>query len=358
MKKQIVKKTLYAFFLLSFALITYEFLAPTKRTLTYKINKKIKNAEIKNAVKINLDYGDHISKKDVKFTKEGIKNIALITMIKDEDDVIYDNLVWHFCIGFRKFVIIDNNSTDNTRLLVEKFKKQVASNANVVIIDDPIIEYIQSQKTTGAMLFAHSIWPKVDWIFPVDADEFWYPNIELRSILNKVPSDIDVILTLQYDHVPIESGENMSYSGNFYKDIPYRMKYFYGGLGKVALRPDMDIIIEQGNHLASSRTRNLKYYAGNTLGLDMRHFQMRSPHQTEKKYWNGSKANLLAQELGVLAKGNGCHWDSFKEEVREKGIKQSALDRFNNHIRPKESCTEDPLPMDLAHKLFKEITKE
>jgi len=138
MKKQIVKKTLYAFFLLSFALITYEFLAPTKRTLTYKINKKIKNAEIKNAVKINLDYGDHISKKDVKFTKEGIKNIALITMIKDEDDVIYDNLVWHFCIGFRKFVIIDNNSTDNTRLLVEKFKKQVASNANVVIIDDPI----------------------------------------------------------------------------------------------------------------------------------------------------------------------------------------------------------------------------
>lgn len=47
-------------------------------------------------------------------------------MVKDEEDVIFENLVWHFCVGFRKFIIVDNNSTDKTRILIEKFQKQVA----------------------------------------------------------------------------------------------------------------------------------------------------------------------------------------------------------------------------------------
>ena len=333
-------------------------MTPKKRTFAYLINKKIVKQGYKDVIDINLLYGSlkDTAPKSVEFENTGIDNIALITMIKDEDDIIYENLVWHFCVGFRKFIIVDNNSTDNTRLLVEKFKKQVVGKAIVVIIDDPIVEYIQSQKTTGAMLLAHSIWPKVEWVFSVDADEFWYPNIGLKSILGKIPNKIDVILTMQHNHASIETAENFNSSGFFYENIKFRMKSLSGVVGKVAIRPRIDVIIEQGNHSAKSETKILSVSGGNTLGLDIRHFQMRSIAQTEKKYWNGAKANLLAQELGLLSKSYGSHWDSFKDEIEVKGLKQSAIDRFNNSSRPKELCVEDPLPMERAYKLFKELT--
>jgi len=136
-------------------------------------------------------------------------------MIKDEDDIIFENLVWHFCVGFRKFIIVDNNSTDKTRSLVEKFRTQVMGKATVIIVDDPIVEYIQSQVTTGAMRLANSIWPQVDWIFPVDADEFWYPTTNLRGILSYIPVDKDIIITHPYNHFPINSAENSDFQSHF-----------------------------------------------------------------------------------------------------------------------------------------------
>ena len=213
-------------------------------------------------------------------------------MIKDEDDIIFENLVWHFCVGFRKFVIVDNNSTDKTRSLIEKFRTQVMGKATVIIVDDPIVEYIQSQVTTGAMRLADSIWPQLDWIFPVDADEFWYPTINLREILSQIPVDNDIILTHQYNYTPINSADNYDFSLPFYDTLDYRYKSLPEGLGKVAVRAKHDMEIAQGNHSAHYLNYHKKTNceAGNKLGLNMLHFPMRSVAQVEKKYWNGAKA--------------------------------------------------------------------
>ncbi|MGI4775503.1 MAG: hypothetical protein ACRYE9_00995, partial [Janthinobacterium lividum] len=47
----------------------------------------------------NIDYS--INHQPI-FNSEGINNIALVMMTKDEEDIIYQNLVWHFSLGFRK----------------------------------------------------------------------------------------------------------------------------------------------------------------------------------------------------------------------------------------------------------------
>lgn len=317
--------------------------------LKYKINKNIWKASVKEATKANLasDLAIGITTKTAQFDKEGIDDIALITMIKDEDDIIYENLVWHFCVGFRKFIIVDNNSTDKTRILIEKFRKETASIATVIIVDDPIVEYIQSKVTTGAMLMASSIWPEVTWVFPVDADEFWYPYVRLKEILSKIPDDKDVILTSQYQHVPVQDAENFNQQIPFYDSLNFRLKSLPGGLGKIAVRFKSDVVIAQGNHSARSTNynRNMGYISGNKIGLDMRHFAMRSVAQVEKKYWNGAKANILGQKLGVLPHHAGTHWTAFMHEVKDKGIKQASIDRFNNSVQSKDECIEDPLPM-------------
>ena len=244
-----------------------------------KLNKMQFKSELVKAEEKNLQIqklsDDFIEPKPVKFARDGIDNIAYVTMVKDEDDIIYQNLVWHFCVGFRKFVIVDNNSTDGTRALIEKFKKQVENKAIVVIIDDPIVEYIQSKIMTGAMRFAYSVWPDLDWVFPVDADEFWYPNVRLQDILSKIPDSQEVIFTLQHNHVPVEEFQDNKKHGVFYKNLNFRLKDLSGGFGKIAVRPGVDVIISQGNHSARTimHNRGLKYVAGNEIGLDMRHFK-------------------------------------------------------------------------------------
>ncbi len=89
-------------------------------------------------------------------------------------------------------------------MLVNKFKDEVKEKAQIIIIDDPIIGYIQSAVTTGAMKFANLVWPKVNWVFPVDADEFWYPEANLDSILQNLPKNKNVIQTLQYSYGPMK----------------------------------------------------------------------------------------------------------------------------------------------------------
>jgi hypothetical protein len=175
--------------------------------------------------------------------------------------------------------------------------------------------------------------------------------------LSKIPDDKDVILTSQYQHVPVQDAENFNQQIPFYDSLNFRLKSLPGGLGKIAVRFKSDVIIAQGNHSARSTNynRNMGYISGNKIGLDMRHFAMRSVAQVEKKYWNGAKANILGQKLGVLPHHAGTHWTAFMHEVKDKGIKQASIDRFNNSVQSKDECIEDPLPMRQGFELFREL---
>lgn len=93
------------------------------------------------------------------FNSKGIEDIVLISMVKNEEDIIFENLVWHYAIGFRKFIIIDNNSTDNTKSIIEKFAALTEKKAIVFLINDKIFEHIQTRIITGSYLFAKSVWP-------------------------------------------------------------------------------------------------------------------------------------------------------------------------------------------------------
>jgi hypothetical protein len=95
----------------------------------------------------------------------------MIMTMKDEADIISVKLNWLCSIGFRRFVIADNNSLDDSLRLAEEFRRY-AWNAEVIIIRDPIVRYAQSEKTTNLMRLAASYWSDCGWIFPIDADAF------------------------------------------------------------------------------------------------------------------------------------------------------------------------------------------
>lgn len=322
------------------------------------------NAHLKNSI-VNIS-----DKMNVAFTPEGIDDIALITMVKNEEDIIFENLVWHFTIGFRKFVIVDNQSNDNTRKRIEKFAELTKNQAKVMIIDDPIFEHIQSRIMTGAYEFAKSVWPELTWVFPVDADEFWIPGKPLQSILDQVPDDIDAITTLCAQHRPMDGYYDYPKDLPFYERIPYRVNSIMGGkLGKTALRATnrKNLVIAQGNHSIKNRkdypkllqkklhlVGQIKYASGNALGLNMTEFSLRSIEQTHKKLSNGAKANMAAQNLGFIHKTNGSHWNEYAIEMQKFGD-NAPKKRFDETFISKNQAVNDPLPMKDSFALFYKI---
>lgn len=205
-------------------IITSIFIFKIDHKIIYKYNKNYNSKLLQKTFAWELKNFNAAFKPAI-FNKQGIEDIALVTMIKDEEDVIYENLVWHFSVGFRKFVIVDNESTDNTRILVNKFKDKVKGKAQVIIIDDSIVEHLQSAFITSSMKLAHHVWPEVQWVFPVDADEFWYPTRQLSDILQNIPKEKNAIQTLQYNYFPTEKSEDFDDKIPFYKNITCRMKF-------------------------------------------------------------------------------------------------------------------------------------
>jgi hypothetical protein len=217
--------------------------------------------------------------------KEGVQDIALIMMCKDEEDIIFENLSWHYAIGFRKFVILNNNSEDNTRKRLEEFKEKTKKDAIVYIIDDPIVEYIQSRKTTGAFNFAINVWPDLKWIFPVDADEFVCVTRSLREIVAEIPQNVDSMYLLKSRYHPelIVSGKT------FYESNEYRESFDSVELTckKVFLRSNPTFSIAQGNHSVISDGKII--YSAHP-DIFMIEFQERSVDYTRKKVINMGKA--------------------------------------------------------------------
>ncbi|MBP7190696.1 MAG: glycosyltransferase family 2 protein [Rickettsiaceae bacterium] len=331
------------------------------KRLMYVYDKRAYHRVMEDTAKWDANRPNPIDFSESNFSNSGIENIALVTMVKDEEDIIYENLVWHFCIGFRKFVIVDNNSTDKTLSLIHKFKKETEGKAIVIIMEDPIFEHIQSRIITASTRIVNSVWPEVEWVFPVDADEFWYPNRALDKILADVPRDKDAILVAPYVQRPCVKRDKIDFSKRFYDVLCCQDKNIGQELGKVAIRSSFDVIVMQGNHHAMFA--NSKYLpqkvSGNILGLYMLHFHIRSVDQVYKKFWNGARANIaLKKKEGSYTGKNEGHWDAFVDEVQDKGALKAAIDRFDGYVADEGATIDDTIEFEKAKSFYDKIIGE
>lgn len=315
------------------------------------------------------------------FRQEGLDNIALIMMIKDEEDVILENLLWHFAVGFRKFVIVDNLSTDGTQEKLNQFKNLTKDCAKVFVIEDPIFEYIQSRITTGAYDFARSVWPELEWVFPVDADEFITPKKDLKEVLARVPKLASAISVPRIQYHPTEDYDTFASDAPFYEKMYHRLpmpslaenfEYVNGRpaylLGKVVVRSQDNIIIAQGNHSITKKKLRLNktpeqkrviYTDGVLVGLSIYEFPLRSVAHAHKKYLNGMKANLRAKELGMIRKNHGTHWDAYQNYIDHYGEEGAAEKMFKESFRDRAVLLNEPFPLKKAiEHTYKIVHKE
>lgn len=93
---------------------------------------------------------------------------AYITCIRNEESLIFHNLIYYYNIGIRDYYIMFNNSNNKTRGEVERFRLN-KQDVKIKTFEDNRIAYKQPERFT--MMSNEAYNDKCDWIIPVDADE-------------------------------------------------------------------------------------------------------------------------------------------------------------------------------------------
>ena len=239
---------------------------------------------------------------------------AMVMMAKDEADIIGENLTWHYAAGLRRFIFIDNGSTDETAVIIKRFQR-LRLDAEVIVVNDPIVRYMQAEKTTGLYRLALSIWPDIRWVIPADADEFLVATDGL-SVLDDVPNGIDALSVAKVIHFR-ELGRPFNGRSRM-EQMTVRSPPFCVP-PKIIARHDLFLTITQGNHKVRLVDNRVPVYAGAFgHGLYYREFPTRSFEQFLRKVRNGGPA-IKAAEAFLGHKVGGEHWIKYHDELLAGG---------------------------------------
>lgn len=351
--------------------------------ITLNNNKYSQTKTITDAMEARPERQNEIFTPQFTDAREGLRNISYISMVKDEDDIIYENLAWHFAVGFRKFILIDNNSSDKTKDLIQKFITETKELATVILVHDPITEHNQYKFITAAYRMSHEIWPEAEWIFPVDADEFWIFSKPPSETIASLPKWADAVNVVKTKYYPSEDYDTIK-DERFWHKLHYRNNKWSEidedqnqekriVVPKIFLRYSKYFSLSMGNHHViyngpfsiksdeASRSMyeniidDVRYASGDSYGIFIREFHMRSQKQTQKKFSNGLKAVELMPETNKVALRGGEHWHKYRNYLDQYSTpEEAAMAKFKNYYRYVD-IVDDKLPIDEALELYKKL---
>lgn len=98
--------------------------------------------------------------------------LIMTLLVKDEEDVLEENLKFHKAMGVDGFIITDNNSTDHTADIIRKYEALGWVKKN---IRESGTNYNQKH-WVDRMIWIAKEELGADWIVNADADELWYAS--------------------------------------------------------------------------------------------------------------------------------------------------------------------------------------
>lgn len=205
--------------------------------------------------------------------------IFIFTMVKDEEDIIDDWVIYHGSIfGFENLYIIDNYSSDGTYEKLLNFNKK-----NIPI--NIIRKQDYSKKGDYMMELISNNTNDDDYCFPIDIDEF---IVFYDKDTNELSIDKNKIISYIYD-LPNSKVYKTNYilalitKINGYERATSECNYGtyleYGNMAKSFFKKNLfDKKIDHGNHINTN-----EYFLTN---LCLIHFHSRNLEQMKKKIYN------------------------------------------------------------------------
>lgn len=208
--------------------------------------------------------------------------IIMTILVRNEDDIIRENIEYHLKNGVDYFIITDHHSRDKTLSIIEEYEKRGIAEVRV----EPSEEHHQAQWVTS---MARRAFEKhgADWVINNDADEFWVPqNGNLKDFFETVAPDVCKLHVDRYDFFYRPFKEAKFYEAMLFRETIRRWtKCCHRGVG--------DICVEVGNHDAQSET--FGKIGGQTIGakgLKVFHFPVREVERYKTKMIEGTASVL------------------------------------------------------------------
>lgn len=266
--------------------------------------------------------------------------LIMTLLVKNEEEMLEQNLLFHKRMGVDGFIITDNNSTDRTPQIIEKYRQR---GWVVEVIKELRTDYAQKQWVDRMVWLAKTKYG-ADWVINADADEFWLPNSrDFKAVFSSIRGNI---LLCGMRNVYPEEGKPWTEWGNTVHPIKNCQDYdlpLYHVFGeqknKVAHRTDGYLQISMGNHKVAmfpSRKRE---------GLiTIYHYNVRTKAAFIEKMVKGGRT--IEQRK---SRHGGRHWRHFYQLYKE-GRLEEEYDRiigrtqYDRLISEGFICKDNPLP--------------
>lgn len=281
--------------------------------------------------------------------------LVMTLLVRDEIDIIRENIEFHLAHGVDHIIATDNGSVDGTRDVLAEYESCGAA----TVIDEPGRDFSQWKWVTRMALVAKDELG-ADWVMNNDADEFWCPPGEnLKDAL--ISENIDILMCTR---------RNMIFAHDDISEAPWPQKilhrvvnpqsihllvnpmedslpcpYFYLALlGKALLGCKGLEGVSQGNHGAQY------HHAAETRESDIviYHFPVRSKSQFGSKIFQGGAAYARNTELSA---NTGWHWRRWYRMLEERGLEAVISEVLPDQKRLRQDLSEGVVVRDEAMSL-------
>jgi hypothetical protein len=218
--------------------------------------------------------------------------IAMLMLVRDEIDIIEQNIEFHLRFGIENFVVTDNGSVDGTRDILADFQRRLGK--SMVIIDDAEPAYHQSVRVNRMIQVGKKQF-RPRWIISSDADEFWYPAS------GRYDSEMDGRKNILncYWHNFLPRPNTMWQQFTDIGDMPG----YHGRMSKAFCLARGLFGMYVGNH----ESRSIPQIMSRSENIRVYHYPVRSYEQFERKVVQGHRAALKASHQESKA----WHWREY-----------------------------------------------
>jgi glycosyltransferase involved in cell wall biosynthesis len=242
-----------------------------------------------------------------------LPRVFAVSMVKDEADIIGATVANLAAWGVEQIIVADNNSTDNTRRILEDL--------DVLVLDDPEVGYNQGRKMTRLLRHAEQL--GADWVIPFDADEWWYApeGTSIPAELATMPGWASWGSVVMWNHFCTAEDPDDP-------DPTRRMRWRQEKLNplqKVVVRAGHGLTLDEGNHRVFFPD---DVWAPGPDVLAIRHFPYRSADQMVRKVRNG----VAALEASDLDESYSTHWRDYGRILEFEGEDSFRKNVFQAHF--------------------------